>query len=175
MNTELSLKYYKIYQDAKEPEFMTHNAACFDLSAYLPVDLPVDIYDQFNKKHTVYSFSISDNTPGIVLGVGDRALIPTGLILDIPTGYSVRLHPRSSTPWKFGVTLANCEGVVDSDYVDPTYIMLHNLSSSSFTILNGDRIAQGELVKNLEYTLDRIYVKPTPKGNRNGGFGSTGK
>ena len=106
---------------------------------------------------------------------GERALIPTGLILDIPTGYSVRLHVRSSMALKQGIALANSEGVIDSDYVEPTFVMLYNSSTSTVHILNGERICQGELVSMMDYTLDRIYAKPGSKTDRVGGFGSTGK
>jgi dUTP pyrophosphatase len=75
---------------------------------------------------------------------------------------------------KQGITLINCEGVIDSDYVDPTFITLYNSSDSAVTISDGDRVAQGELIKNEQYALASITEKPAQKTSRAGGFGSTG-
>ena len=58
----------------------------------------------------------------------ERMLVPTGLIFDIPAGYSVRLYPRSSLALKQGLTLANNVGIIDSDYVQPVYMMVYNIS-----------------------------------------------
>ncbi len=110
----------------------------------------------------------------LVLKPGHRYLVPINLIMDIPEGYSVRIHPRSGMALKQGITLINCEGVIDSDYVDPTFITLYNSSDSAVTISDGDRVAQGELIKNEQYTLASITEKPAQKTSRAGGFGSTG-
>jgi dUTP pyrophosphatase len=168
-----SLKYYKIYQDAKDPFFATKNSACFDLSAYLPPTIPVKVYTRDNTP--IHRDPVVGEDSFLLIYPGERALIPTGLILDIPTGYSVRLHVRSSLALKQGIALANSEGVIDSDYVEPTFVMLYNSSTSTVHILNGERICQGELVSMMDYTLDRIYAKPGSKTDRVGGFGSTGK
>ncbi len=100
--------------------------------------------------------------------------ISTGLILDIPVGYSVRIHPRSGLAYKKGITLLNAEGIIDSDYTDELKILLYNTSNMDFIIQHGDRIAQGELVKNLDYVIEECYNAPVQKTDRVGGFGSTG-
>ena len=105
---------------------------------------------------------------------GDRILVPTGLIFDIPTGYSVRIHPRSGLSYKQGLVLANLEAVIDSDYVQETFVLLYNRSEVDHTINNGDRIAQAEMVKREEYILWEIFDAPTQKTDREGGLGSTG-
>tara|TARA_B000000557_G_C20555344_1_gene350707 strand:- start:309 stop:629 length:321 start_codon:yes stop_codon:yes gene_type:complete len=104
----------------------------------------------------------------------ERVLIPTGLILDIPEGYSVRLHSRSGLAWKDGVYLTNCEGIIDYDYVEPVFVMMTNISQSPKTINNGDRICQAELVEKVYHSLVEIPEPPTRKTERDGGFGSTG-
>ena len=105
-----------------------------------------------------------------------RALSPTGVILDIPNGYSVRIHPRSGTAIKQGMSLINCEGVIDYDYVEPLFIACVNLSEVQTIIINnGDRVAQGELVEMTHYEIEESSTKPTQKTDRAGGFGSTGK
>ena len=76
--------------------------------------------------------------------------------------------------FKQGVYLTNCEGVIDSDYVDPIFAMVTNLSNVPVKIFNGDRICQGELVRCESYTLDESDEVPSKKTNREGGFGSTG-
>lgn len=140
------LKVYKINETAVFPKFATQQSACFDISAYGDHVLPAKL----------------------------SMAIPTGLILDIPVGYSVRVHPRSGLAYKKGVTLLNAEGIIDSDYTDELKIILHNTSNLDFIIDHGDRIAQAELVKSLDYTLEECYTAPTQKTDRVGGFGSTG-
>ena len=76
--------------------------------------------------------------------------------------------------FKQGLVLANAEGVIDSDYTQECFIMVKNDSMSRITIKHGDRIAQGELVKSLDYSIEECYTCPQQKTNRIGGFGSTG-
>ena len=140
------LKIYRISENATLPKFATKQSACFDISASEDCTIIA--------KH---SYAVS-----------------TGLILDIPEGYSVRIHPRSGLAYKKGITLLNCEGIIDSDYTDELKVILHNTSNVDFVINKGDRIAQGELIKSLDYTIDECYTKPTQKTDRVGGFGSTG-
>jgi hypothetical protein len=75
---------------------------------------------------------------------------------------------------KQGLVLANAEGVIDADYVEEVFVMLHNISGNAVTINQGDRVAQAELVKNVEYTVEETPARPLHKTNRQGGFGSTG-
>lgn len=163
------LLFYKLAGDVTSPTWATHSSACFDLQAHIPESTSVTIYTVHNAKYNI----LSTGTIGIL--PGERAMIPTGLILDIPQGYSVRLHIRSSMAGKHGIVLANAEGVIDSDYVDPLFMLLHNTSKSVVYLINGDRVAQAELVANLQYCLSETLDKPALKGNRAGGFGSTGK
>jgi dUTP pyrophosphatase len=105
---------------------------------------------------------------------GDRILVPTGMIFDIPEGYSVRVHARSGTSLKQGLVLVNSEGVIDSDYIDETFVLLTNTSENGITINSGDRIAQAEMVKKEDYVIWETTSKPLPKTTRAGGMGSTG-
>lgn len=84
------------------------------------------------------------------------------------------MHPRSGWSLKRGISLTNCEGVVDSDYIDPVFVILENRSSEHQHILHGDRIAQAELVENCATTIVEISNAPAIKTDRVGGFGSTG-
>ena len=105
----------------------------------------------------------------------ERALIPTGLIFDIPRGCSIRLYPRSSLALKQGLTLANNVGIIDSDYVEPVYMMVYNISGYQQFVSDGIRICQAEMVKELPYMIMKSDVRPEQKTDRDGGFGSTGK
>tara|TARA_R110000868_G_scaffold142405_1_gene359741 strand:+ start:733 stop:1107 length:375 start_codon:yes stop_codon:yes gene_type:complete len=103
-----------------------------------------------------------------------RVLIPTGLIFDIPEGHSIRIYPRSGLSFKMGLVTQNCEGIVDSDYVEECFLLLKNDSLSRVTITHGMRVAQAELVRNHDYVIMESLERPQKRTSRNGGFGSTG-
>jgi len=94
--------------------------------------------------------------------------------MNIPDGFSVRLHSRSGLALKEGLILANAEGIIDSDYTQELMIMLTSISGGIVTIIDGTRICQGELVRNQLVNLTRDEFPPQQKTNRIGGFGSTG-
>jgi len=169
------LKYFKLHDDATDPYFATDGSACFDICAYL--HKPVTVHKMENYKEQIHPERIqwSDiEELTVEIAPADRILIPTGLIFDIPEGHSVRIHPRSSISLKKGLTLTNGEGIIDSDYYHETYIMLTNTSADTVRITHGERIAQGELVKKEDYTMEETLTQPTQTTQRVGGFGSTG-
>jgi dUTP pyrophosphatase len=165
-----SLKFYKLCSEAYLPIFATEGSACFDFRASLLPGAEVKTYSWLNEAE----ITTVDSSGKIALKPGHRYLIPTNLIMDIPEGFSVRIHPRSGLALKQAITLINCEGVIDSDYVEPTYITLFNLSDAIVDIKDGDRVAQGELVRTETYDLEEVYEPPAKKTTRSGGFGSTG-
>ena len=171
-----SLKFYKLNEQAQLPVFATKQSACFDLYANLIANENVQYYGAIQTKELPrrVSFDINSNRNFIQLNNMERMLIPTGLIADIPVGFSVRLHSRSGLAFKQGVYLANCEGIIDSDYVDPIFAMVTNISNVPTRIYDGDRICQGELVRCEKYTLDESDEAPSQKTDREGGVGSTG-
>jgi len=166
----MNLAFFKTHEAAHVPAFETEGAACFDFKASLVPGAEVSYYNSFNVKETI---SVSPIRSTILLPKC-RYLVPTNLIMDIPHGYSVRIHPRSGLALKNGITLINCEGVIDSDYINPTYVTLYNSSDMSFEVKDGDRIAQGELVRQEIYSISQISTAPSQKTSRAGGFGSTG-
>ena len=177
VNTETtSLKFYKTNKQAQLPVFATKQSACFDMYANLIVDETAQYYGAIQTKQLPrrVSFDINSNRPYLQINNMERMLIPTGLIADIPVGFSIRLHSRSGLAFKQGVYLTNCEGIIDSDYVDPIFAMVTNISNVPVKIYDGDRICQGELVRCEKYTLDESDEAPSQKTNREGGFGSTG-
>ena len=163
------LNVYKTHPNIVLPKFGTKQAACFDLACQLAGKYE---YSGFNQYNAPFTRPISNMSIRIM--PGDRIMIPTGMIFDIPEGYSVRIHPRSGLSYKQGLVLANLEAVIDSDYVQETFILLHNTSQVDQTIKDGDRIAQAEMVKKEEYVLWETTQMPIQKTDRIGGLGSTG-
>lgn len=103
-----------------------------------------------------------------------RTAVPTGLFLEIPSGYEVQVRPRSGLALKQGLTCLNTPGTIDSDYRGELQVLLINLSNETQTIHPGDRIAQLVLQKVEQITWQQVEVL-TETARSNGGFGSTGK
>lgn len=102
-----------------------------------------------------------------------RALVPTGLYMSIPEGFEGQIRGRSGLALKHGVTLANGIGTIDSDYRGEIKVILINLGEDTFTINNGDRIAQFVLARYEK--IDFYEVKDLEETSRgDGGFGHTG-
>jgi len=170
------LKYYKLYSDVPDLRFATEQSACADVHAYFGTD--ERMFKVYNSKNAEMRYMAFQTFTGdkfhTVLNPGDRALIPTGIVLDIPKGYSVRVHPRSGVSLKNGISLVNSQGIIDSDYVDQFYITVINHSETQVRIDHADRIAQLELVEHPVYTVQATETRPLTKTDRIGGFGSTG-
>ena len=165
----MELKIYKTDPNVRLPFFATGESACFDI-AYQPNGKQE--YKGYSKTNKEFVRPIPDGS--LVVNGGDRVMVPTGLILEIPSGYSVRLHPRSGLSFKSGLILANSEAVIDSDYFHELFVLIHNISDNQIQIMPGDRIAQAEMVKSVEYLIVETFVKPSQKTDRVGGLGSTG-
>jgi dUTP pyrophosphatase len=135
----------------QDPEYATPGSAGFDLRANL--------------------------IEPIVLGVGKRVIVPTGLFFDIPNGMEIQIRSRSGLSIKHGVVVLNGIGTIDSDYTGEIGVILINHGEDDFIINHGDRIAQGvissvtskELINFVK--VDTIN-KTTERGH--GGYGSTG-
>lgn len=110
----------------------------------------------------------------IILHPLERALIPTGLFLEIPHGYEAQIRPRSGLAIKQGITCLNTPGTIDADYRGEIKVILINLSNEPVTILHGDRIAQMVFAKVEQIQLLPVsIINDTLRGE--GGFGHTGK
>lgn len=109
----------------------------------------------------------------VVIGVGERVMVPTGLFFEIPQGYEVQVRPRSGLAVKNGVTCLNTPGTIDSDYRGEVKVILINLGQKPFTVKNGDRIAQLVVSPVEQASFCKVDVlSSTERGE--GGFGSTG-
>ena len=167
MNTETLGIYIIPDSEAELPQFSTEGSECFDICARL--HKPTIAYGPQNVQVEI------DGTDGFIdIPSGWRVLVPTGIILDIPQGFSVRLHSRSGLALKEGLILANAEGEIDSDYSQELMVMVTPINGSIVTVNNGMRICQGELVRNQPVAFTRNEFPPQQKTDRIGGFGSTG-
>ena len=129
------------------PQYETQASAGVDLRAYVP-------------------------NP-IVLKPMERALIPTGLYLELPLGVEAQVRSRSGLALKKGISVLNAPGTVDADYRGEVGVILVNLSQEDFTINDGDRIAQLVLARHERATFELVEtLSETQRGA--GGFGSTG-
>ncbi|EID76459.1 dUTP diphosphatase [Imtechella halotolerans] len=103
----------------------------------------------------------------------ERAIVKTGLFIELPIGYEAQVRPRSGLAAKYGITVLNAPGTVDADYRGEIGVILVNLSNQSFTVENGERIAQLVIAKHERAQWEEVQeLSETTRGT--GGFGSTG-
>ena len=145
----ITLKYKKLNDRAKEPFRATAGAAAYDLCAA--------------------------NEQPIIIPAGGIAPVPTGIAIELPSpDYVALLFSRSGHGAKFGVTLANSVGVIDSDYRGELIVSLINAGAEPFTVNPGDRTAQLMIVPVAQTVLQQAdELGETDRGA--GGFGSTGR
>ena len=109
----------------------------------------------------------------VILGSLDRAMIPTGLFIELPEGYEAQIRPRSGLAAKHGITVTNAPGTIDADYRGEICVLLVNLGHEPFIINPGDRIAQ--MVVARHERVEWVKVDDLAESGRGaGGFGSTG-
>lgn len=142
--------YIKRMDNAKDlplPELMTKGAAGMDLRANIEGE--------------------------VIITKGSIALIPTGIAISLPVGYEAQIRPRSGLALKYGITMVNTPGTVDSDYRGEINIIMINLGKEDFVIKRGDRIAQMVINKiEIPEVIEVERLDKTPRGEE--GFGSTG-
>ena len=135
------------------PEYESKDAAGADLRANLPM---------------------GERDAGVVLLPGHRALIPTGLAMEIEPGYEVQVRPRSGLALKHGVTVLNAPGTIDADYRGQVSVILINHGDTNYAIAHGERIAQMIVAPAMQANLQETdALGETARGA--GGFGSTGQ
>ena len=109
----------------------------------------------------------------VILGSLDRAMIPTGLYIELPEGYEAQIRPRSGLAAKHGITVTNAPGTIDADYRGEICVLLVNLGREPFIINPGERIAQ--MVVARHERVEWVKVDELADSGRGaGGFGSTG-
>jgi dUTP pyrophosphatase len=139
------LKIKKLQKDAQIPSYQSEEASGFDL-------------------HSIEN---------IILKPGERKLIRTGIAFEIEYGYEIQIRPRSGLAFKYGITVLNTPGTIDSDYRGEIKVLLINHSNQSFEIKKGDRIAQAIVTPIIQAKIVEVKeLSNTKRGNK--GFGSTG-
>lgn len=104
----------------------------------------------------------------------ERAIIPTGLFIELPIGYEAQIRPRSGSAFKKGISIPNAPGTIDSDYRGEIGVIVVNLNAESVDIEPGERIAQMVIAKYEQIEWEEVQtLSETDRGS--GGFGSTGK
>ena len=128
---------------------------CRPLAAISAVDLRANIVEEIELKPL------------------ERSLVKTGLFIELPKGIEAQVRPRSGLAAKKGITVLNAPGTIDADYRGEIGVILVNLSNASFTIKNGERIAQLVIAKHERIDWEEVQeLTETERGS--GGFGSTG-
>ena len=130
------------------PDYGTFEAAGMDVRAYLPEG-------------------------SIVLKPGQRALIPTGLYMQLPSGYECQIRPRSGLALNYGISIVNSPGTVDADYRGEIGIILINLGQEDFTVNDGERICQMVITKYSHVTWETVKRLDHTE-RETGAFGHTG-
>lgn len=130
------------------PAYETAHAAGMDLRAFLP--------------------------ESIVLEANTRAIIPTGLFMEIPIGFEAQVRPRSGLAFKHGITVLNSPGTIDADYRGEVKVLLINFGTEDFEIKSGERIAQMVIAKH-EIAIWETTTELSETNRGAGGYGSTGK
>ena len=149
MSHRLRIRRLAHAADLPLPRYETAGAAGMDLVAANAADAP------------------------IVLQPLQRALVPTGLVFQLETGFEAQVRPRSGLAFKHGVTVLNAPGTIDADYRGEVQVLLVNLGSEHFTIVRGMRIAQMVIAPVIQAEPVEVeLVDETPRAA--GGFGSTG-
>lgn len=116
----------------------------------------------------------ADLTESVILKPLERAMIPTGLYVELPAGYEMQVRPRSGLAAKHGLTVLNSPGTVDADYRGEIRVILVNLSSEPFEVKPGERIAQLVVARHERAEWEVVEELSTTERGA-GGFGSTGK
>lgn len=142
------LKIQKLLHNKFLPEYKTEGAAGMDLSA-----------------------AISEP---VTLKPLERALIPTGIKIELEHGYEAQIRPRSGLSIKHGITLINCVGTIDEDYRGEVCVPVVNVSNETYSIEPDERIAQ-MIISKVEQAKIEVCVELTETSRGCGGFGSTGK
>ena len=135
-------------------------------------DLPLPAYETAGAAGMDLRAAVADDQP-ITLAPGQRALVPTGFVMEIPEGFEAQIRPRSGLAFKNGITCLNTPGTIDSDYRGEVKVLLINLGDEPFEITRGMRIAQTIIAPVTQVRVqEATEASVTDRGA--GGFGSTG-
>lgn len=142
--------------------------------------LKIKLINTSNNPSPSYSTALSAGvdlranlTDAIILQPGERALIPTGLSIELPDGYEAQVRPRSGLAYKHGISVLNSPGTIDADYRGDIGVILINLGQEEFKVTHGERIAQMVVAPYTQVQfIESETLSETQRGA--GGFGSSG-
>lgn len=135
-------------------------------------DMPLPAYETAGAAGMDLRAAVAEGEP-LVLSPGDRTLVPTGFVFEIPQGFEAQIRPRSGLAFKNGITCLNTPGTIDSDYRGEVKVLLVNLGHEPFEITRGMRIAQMVIAPVVQAEVTEAFeTSETARGA--GGFGSTG-
>ena len=142
--------------------------------------LKIKLINTSNNPSPSYSTALSAGvdlranlTTAITLQPGERALIPTGLSIELPDGYEAQVRPRSGLAYKHGISVLNSPGTIDADYRGDIGVILINLGQEEFKVNHGERIAQMVVAPYTQVQfIESETLSETQRGA--GGFGSSG-
>ena len=147
MSSPPTCKIQRLREGAALPRYMSTGAAGLDLAALVDGE--------------------------VVIAPGGRALVGTGLAVELPRGHEAQVRPRSGLAWKHGVTVLNSPGTIDEDYRGEIKVLLVNHGQEPFTVRSGERIAQLVVAPVVQVGLEEAPLSETARGP--GGYGHTGK
>jgi len=137
----------KLSKDIKFPNYKTYGSSGLDLIANLNSDL--------------------------LINVGEKNLVPTGIAVAIPQGYEIQIRPRSGLASRNGITVLNTPGTIDADYRGEIKVILINLGKEAYKVTKGQRVAQMVLCPVIRAEFEEVTELPSTERGE-GGFGSTG-
>lgn len=137
------------------------------------IGLPLPAYETADAAGMDLRAALSEEKT-VILEPGQRALVPTGLIMAIPAGFEGQIRPRSGLALKHGITCLNTPGTIDADYRGEVQVLLINQATERFEITRAMRIAQLVIAPVTRAALVAVNEAPTGTSRGSGGFGSTG-
>lgn len=167
----LDINFINLSKTLNDPCYATGGSDGLDLMACFDSVTKPKVYTKYNIETVRNDINVNDV---LTLAPGERAIIPTGIKIQLPKGYEAQVRPRSGLALKYGITVLNTPGCIDSDYRGEIGVVLINTTKNFFDIYHGNKIAQLSIKESIKAILNKVDVlDETSRGE--GGFGHTGK
>ena len=149
---------------------MSHKISLYIKKLKNGADLPLP---EYHSEHASGMDLMAAVDGDVVIAPGARALVPTGIAIELPHGYEAQVRPRSGLALKHGISLVNTPGTIDADYRGEVGVILINLGQEPFTVRRGDRIAQMVVTPVSRAEIHEV-AELSSTVREDGGFGHTG-
>lgn len=173
--SQVPVNVERLNKKAKLPEFATAGSHCFDIRTYFDWHDKIESFSLTTGGRSIgqiYPEKLPCNGIGLTLYPNNVYKLPTGLKFEIPYGYALKIFIRSSLAYRRGLSLVNSVGVIDSDYRGELFLLVR--ADSKYLLVDGERIAQGEIVRSKIKPKFREVNDLPLVDSRVGGIGSTG-